>query len=190
MLTGGGRAFGPRPKGPDGWKRKVNRKEERLGLAVGFSDKWRRGDLAIVESLGMDLTSTRLLASRLASRGWADALFVKSAGERSLEEAKESNFFNLSSANLSSVTIVSDPSKLGIWDILKRRKIVMELSAVDEVIKRLDPENNWNNFEDDDDEDWEDLEGGQDGVDVDDAAMAEEVERALKDIDLGGPLSK
>ena len=45
MLTGGGRAFGPRPKGPDGWTRKINRKEEQLGLRVGLSEKWRSGDL-------------------------------------------------------------------------------------------------------------------------------------------------
>lgn len=171
MLTGGGRAFGPRPKGPDGWARKVNRKETRLGLRVGLSDKWRSGDLCIVENLGISESSTRSLQSRLLCRGWGDAVFVL-AKERSEEAQEQKALFELASRNLTEISLVTDAADLGIWDIVKRKKVVMELSAVDEVINRLDPEGLWNR---DVEEDWEDEE-----EELDEETMAAEFEEALE----------
>jgi large subunit ribosomal protein L4 len=180
MLIGGGRAFGPRPKGPDGWKLKVNRKEERLGLAVGLSDKWRGGDLSIVESFGMDIPSTATLATRLSCRGWSDALFILASPDAADGLSREKQCFEKSLANLPNVGIVTDISTMGIWEIIKRKKVIIELSAVDEVIKRLDPDNHSSGFEydDDDDEDWEGF------PELDESMMAEEIEQALKGVDL------
>ena len=87
MLRGGGNAFALTPKGPDGWKREVNRKEEQLGLRVSLSDKWRAGDLAVVENIGLDEISTRILRERLATRGWTDALFILAPGTTAEKEA-------------------------------------------------------------------------------------------------------
>lgn len=171
MLTGGGRAFGPRPKGPDGWARKVNRKETRLGLRVGLSDKWRSGDLCIVDSIGMVDSSTRSLQARLSSRGWADALIVM-AKERSDEAQEQKALFELAARNLTEISLVTDAAEMGIWDIVKREKVVMELSAVDEVIQRLDPDGLWNR---DIEEDWEDEE-----EELDEETMAAEFEEALQ----------
>lgn len=144
MLKGGGHSFALTPKGPDGWSRKVNRKELQLGLRVGLSDKWRKGDLVIVDKLAWGEISTRGLGSRLKSRGWDDALFIladTATAPISVEEEVDRESFILSSGNLPLIEVVDDPNDLGIWEILKRRKIVMELSAVDQVIRRLDPEN-------------------------------------------------
>lgn len=139
MLVGGGRAFGLTPKGPDGWKRKVNRKEEQLGLRVGLSEKWRAGNLVVVEKLGLGEVSTRVLKGRLASRGWLDALFVL-AGDPAPEDVEAREAFVLASGNLEDVAVVSEVEKLGVWEIVKRRKVVMELAAVDELIRKMDPE--------------------------------------------------
>lgn len=198
MLIGGGRAFGPRPKGPDGWKRKVNRKEERLGLQVALSDKWRRGDLSIVENLGMLLPSTSLLHSGLASNGWVDSLFILGT-QRAAELEESKRWFELSSRNLGSVALVGDATKLGIWELVKHRKVIIELSAVDEVIKRLDPETLWDleaqsmddlekqlermSTEEEDDEEQEE--------ELDEKELAAiEAEMEAASLDLGGQVSK
>lgn len=146
MLTGGGRAFGPRPKGPDGWRMKVNRKEERLGLRVALSEKWRAGDLAVVDRLAVaSEPSTRKLTAQLGSRDWRDALFILAADEISRPlgstEAWEAHLFELSAGNLPGVAVVSELAKLGTWDVVRRRKVVVELDALDALCERLDPDN-------------------------------------------------
>lgn len=185
MLIGGGRAFGPRTKGPDGWKRKLNRKEERLGLCVALSEKWRNGALSIVqfgEETGNEIPSTRMLAQKLKSRGWADAVFI--LGESS--PSAESDWLEKSSRNLLGVTIVKDAAKLGIWELLKRKKVIVELSALDSIVSRLDPESNWDQENEEYDEDAED---GEVGEELDNASMARELEEALKEIDLSSDVA-
>lgn len=140
MLKGGGRAFGPRAKGPEGWKRKINRKEEQLGLKVSLSDKWRSGNLAIVDKLALDLPKTRLLQEKLGARGWEDALFVTQLLE---EGDNERGAFALAASNLPRVAVVDDVADLTVWEILRRQKVVLEVDAVDRLIERVDPEGPW-----------------------------------------------
>ncbi|GAA5985376.1 hypothetical protein JCM5350_005163 [Sporobolomyces pararoseus] len=154
MLKGGGRAFGPRPKGPDGWKRKINRKEEQLGLRVSLSEKWRSGNLAVVEKLGLDTPSTRTLKDKLTERGWTNALFV--TGNSTDQDSERARWaFELSSGNLPEVAVVTDVSDMTVWDIVKRRNVVIDLEAVDNVINRIDPNGPWLEQE------WEDLDEGE-----------------------------
>ncbi|GAA6043259.1 hypothetical protein JCM8097_008491 [Rhodosporidiobolus ruineniae] len=170
MLKGGGRAFGPRPKGPDGWKRKINRKEEQLGLRVALSDKWRAGNLAVVDRLGLDRPLTRELRQKLASRGWNDALFVTSYAN---EEEQSRAAFELAAGNLPDVALVSDVSDMTVWDIVKRRKVILELDAVDDVVERVDPYGPW---VEDEELAWEDME---EGFDLADGAVEFAAEEAL-----------
>ncbi|GAA5837285.1 hypothetical protein JCM9279_005641 [Rhodotorula babjevae] len=142
MLKGGGRAFGPRPKGPDGWLRKINRKEEQLGLRVSLSEKWRSGNLVVVDKLGLDEPRTRVLSQKLATRGWTDALFVTASdAARTADPASVQSraAFELAVGNIPDVALVTDVHDLTVWDIVKRRSVVIELDAVDEVIERVDP---------------------------------------------------
>lgn len=169
MLTGGGRAFGPRPKGEDGWNRKVNRKEERLGLRVGLSEKWRSGQLTVVDSLELEHINTRTLRADLLKRGWLDGLFLLGKGGE--EEAGRLRF-ELSGGNLPGVDVVSAMDKLGVYDIIKRQKVVIELSAVEDLISRLDPDGEWGLA----DEEVEDEE-------LEEEEMARELEEALADVE-------
>ncbi|KPV78167.1 uncharacterized protein RHOBADRAFT_50670 [Rhodotorula graminis WP1] len=142
MLKGGGRAFGPRPKGPDGWMRKINRKEEQLGLRVSLSEKWRSGNLVVVDQLGLDEPRTRVLSQKLATRGWTDALFVTASNAARTDDAttvQSRAAFELAVGNIPDVALVTDVQDLTVWDIVKRRNVVIELGAVDEVIERVDP---------------------------------------------------
>ncbi|GAA5862352.1 hypothetical protein JCM1840_004154 [Sporobolomyces johnsonii] len=186
MLKGGGRAFGPRPKGPDGWKRKINRKEEQLGLRVSLSEKWRSGHLAVVEKLGLDAISTRVLSKELNKRGWTDALFITGSSSEN-DHARVA--FTLASGNLPDVAVVSDVKDMTVWDIIKRRQVVLDLEAVDKVIRRIDPYGPWL------EEDWEDFEEYEfeDEADLADAQavlqahMLENMEKAqaLEDLEKG-----
>lgn len=77
MLRGGAHAFAKEPKGPHGWDRAINRKEEALAVRHALSARWREGKLDVVDRVQMRGSSkTRELRDRLASRGWLDALFV------------------------------------------------------------------------------------------------------------------
>ncbi|BGP12400.1 hypothetical protein JCM10213_001995 [Rhodosporidiobolus nylandii] len=166
MLKGGGRAFGPRPKGPDGWARKINRKEEQLGLRVALSEKWRAGNLAVVDKLGMGAPLTRELRQKLASRGWSDALFVTSVVSEDAARAA----FELAAGNLPDVALVTDVKDMTVWDVVKRRKVILELEAVDDVVERVDPYGPWL----EDELEWEDME-----ADFADEAADFAVEEAL-----------
>lgn len=143
MLKGGGRAFGPRAKGPDGWKRKINRKEEQLGLKVSLSDKWRSGNLAVVDKLALDLPKTRLLQEKLGARDWEDSLFVTTAAGLAEQGENERAAFALAAGNLPSVAVVDNVDDLTVWEILRRRKVVLDLDAVDQLIERVDPDGPW-----------------------------------------------
>ncbi|KAK4052915.1 54S ribosomal protein yml6, mitochondrial [Microbotryomycetes sp. JL221] len=137
MLKGGGHAFAKQPKGPDGWSLKVNNKEQRLGLRVGLSDKWRSGKLHIVDRLAMADASTRQLNKYLSKRDWLDSCFIVANGQdRDVEQIA----FELSSDNLPDVHVVSDIDQLGVWDIVKHNNVILELDAIDELIYKLDPE--------------------------------------------------
>ncbi|SGY95181.1 BQ5605_C036g11476 [Microbotryum silenes-dioicae] len=157
MLKGGGRAFGKRPKGPDGWARLVNRKEERLGLSVGLSDKWRVGGLNVVEQIGMDLISTRKLNENVLRKGWSDTLFILGTKSDPLELSAQAKF-ELSAGNLENLSCIKQMDQLKVWDIVKKRNIVVELDAVDELIHRVDPEWAWEEEEFDDEDEWIDEE--------------------------------
>ena len=143
MLKGGGRAFGPRAKGPEGWKRKINRKEEQLGLRVSLSDKWRSGNLAVVDKLALDLPKTRLLQEKLGARNWEDALFVTTAAGLVEPGENERAAFALAAGNLPTVAVVDNVDDLTVWEVLRRRTVVLDLAAVDQLIERVDPEGPW-----------------------------------------------
>lgn len=137
MLRGGGNAFAKQPKGPDGWSLKVNRKEERLGLRVGLSDKWRQGRLNVVDRLAMQDASTRVLKQSLQRQDWLDSLFIVANGQ---DRDAQQIAFELSSGNLTDVAVVSEIEELGVWDIVKHKNVVIEMDALDELIYRLDPD--------------------------------------------------
>lgn len=153
MLRGGGRSHGPRTKGLDGWNRKVNRKEEILGLRVCLSEKWRRGDLVVVDQVGMEEIATRRLAVRMGSRGWLDSLVILSS-ERANEGTRDGEKFIRSAGNLPNVAVCEEVKDLGVWDIVKRRKVIIDLGTLDSLIARLDPE--WEDIEEVENEEDED----------------------------------
>lgn len=159
---------------------KVNRKEERLGLRVALSEKWRAGDLAIVDRLALTTPEpkTRDLALRLKGRDWADALFVMGEREVGSQEAWEAHLFELAAGNLPRVATVTELDKLGTYDVVRQRKVVIELDALDALVARLDPDNVLGFG--DEEVGFEEFEG-EDSVELTEEEMAREMEQALKE---------
>lgn len=110
--------------------------------------------MAVVEKLGLDTPSTRTLKDKLTERGWTNALFV--TGNSTDQDSERARWaFELSSGNLPEVAVVTDVSDITVWDIVKRRNVVIDLEAVDNVINRIDPNGPWLEQE------WEDLDEGE-----------------------------
>src|SRR5215203_3298805 len=76
--TGGGVAFGPKPRA---YTVKVNRKARRRALRAALSVHAERGSIAAVDPSGFDTPSTRLAAEALAGFGEGRALVVLADGE-------------------------------------------------------------------------------------------------------------
>lgn len=153
MLRGGGVAFGPKPKGPNGWALKVNRKENELGLRVTASGKWRDGDFGVVDRLALDDISTRSAKQRLKELDWMNALIVMAPVESgdAVADAQRAKF-ELSVGNLESVDVIRDLGDLNVYDMLLRKKLVVELDVLEMFCHALNPRVRW---EETDEEGWE-----------------------------------
>src|SRR3954465_11639796 len=91
--TGGGVAFGPKPRG---YTVKVNRKARRRALRAALSLHADRGSLAVLDSGSFDAPSTKKAAEALAGFGEGRALVVCS---REGEENAVKSFRNIRGVN-------------------------------------------------------------------------------------------
>ena len=116
--TGGGIAFGPKPRG---YTVKVNRKERRHALRSALSVHAQRGSLAAVDPSAFSEPSTKAAAEALAGFGEGRALVVLADGE---EQAV------LSFRNISGVT-VRHAADVGVADLIGAARLVASESALD-----------------------------------------------------------
>jgi large subunit ribosomal protein L4 len=117
--TGGGIAFGPKPRG---YTVKVNRKARRRALRAALSVHAERGSLAVVDPAGFDTPSAKKAAEALAGFGEGRALVVL-ASER--EEACAKSFRNLRDVSIAPVDGV------GVADIIGAARLVLTPSAIE-----------------------------------------------------------
>lgn len=119
--TGGGVAFGPKPRG---YTVKVNRKERRRALRSALSVHAERGSLAAVDAEAFDSPSTKLAAEQLASFGdGGTALVVLVDGEESAA---------LSFRNIDGVT-VRRADDVGVADVIGAARLVASPSALERL---------------------------------------------------------
>lgn len=124
MLRGGGRAFGPKPRD---FATKLPRKVIEMGMRVALSAKLGERSVSVVESLEWDGTKTKDLSRRLAELAWPKVLFVSGQGVPEL--------LRRTTGNLKGVEIVS-AEELNIYDILRSKRVVMDVSAVEWLERR------------------------------------------------------
>ena len=122
--TGGGVAFGPKPRG---YTVKVNRKARRRALRAALSLHADRGSIAAVDPSGFEPPSTKSAASALAGlEGGGGVLVVLSEGEESCARS----FRNLAEVN------VLRADDVGVADVVGAGRIVISGSALERLSEK------------------------------------------------------
>jgi large subunit ribosomal protein L4 len=122
--TGGGVAFGPKPRA---YTVKVNRKARRRALRAALSLHAERGSIAGIDPSAFARPSTRSAAAALADlEGDGGVLVVLSDGE----EACALSFRNLAGVN------VLRADDVGVADIIGAERLVMSGSALERLSEK------------------------------------------------------
>jgi large subunit ribosomal protein L4 len=119
--TGGGVAFGPKPRG---YRVKVNRKARRRAMRAALTMHAERGTLAVIDPAGFDAPSTKTAAEGLAGFGEGHALVVFA---REGEEAAVKSFRNLREAR------VMPADAVGVADALGASRLVVSDAALERL---------------------------------------------------------
>jgi large subunit ribosomal protein L4 len=121
--TGGGVAFGPKPRA---YTVKVNRKARRRALRAALSVHAERGSIAGVDASAFDEPSTKQAAEALAGFGEGSALVVLADGE----ETCAKSFRNIAGA---SVIHVED---VGVADVIGAARLVLSEAAHARLVEK------------------------------------------------------
>jgi large subunit ribosomal protein L4 len=125
--TGGGVAFGPKPRS---YAVKVNRKARRRALRAALSMHAARGSLAMVDPEGFDAPSTKAAAEALGTlEGEGRVLVVLIDGEEALAK---------SFRNLREVTIVP-VERVGVADVVGAARLVLSPGALERLTEIAQP---------------------------------------------------
>jgi large subunit ribosomal protein L4 len=124
--TGGGVAFGPKPRD---YTIKVNRKARRRALRAALSVHAERGSVAGVDATAFEEPSTKQAAEALAGFGEGRALVVVADGE----ETCAKSFRNLPEA---AVMHVED---VGVADVIGAARLVLSEAALARLTQKAAP---------------------------------------------------
>lgn len=125
--TGGGVAFGPKPRR---YTFKVNRKERRAALRSVLSLHAGRGSLAAVDPAGFETPSTKQAAKALSDlAGTGKVLVVLADGE----ETAALSFRNLDRLR------IGHAAKVGVADIVGAARLVASPAALDQLTAAAAP---------------------------------------------------
>ena len=125
--TGGGVAFGPKPRG---YTVKVNRKARRRALRAALSVHAERGSIAAIDPSKFDTPSTKAAAAALAGfDGEGRVLVVLTDGE----ETCVKSFRNLPDADVMHVEDV------GVADVIGAARLVMSEAALGRLTEKAVP---------------------------------------------------
>jgi large subunit ribosomal protein L4 len=118
--TGGGVAFGPKPRH---YTVKVNRKARRRALRAVLSEHVRRGSLAVIDAAEFEAPSAKRAAEGLGAFGDPGRTLVVLGPEG--EDHCRKSFRNLSGV------LVKAQDLVGVADIIGAQRLVLSPSAVD-----------------------------------------------------------
>jgi large subunit ribosomal protein L4 len=125
--TGGGVAFGPKPRG---YTVKVNRKARRRALRAALTMHAERGTIAVVDAAEFDAPSTKSAAEGLAGFGEGRALVVLA---REGEENAVKSFRNLTGVDV----VPSD--NVAVADIVRAVRLIVSPSALERLTAIAQP---------------------------------------------------
>ena len=126
IFVGGGVAHGP--KGETEYKkRKINKKEKKLGLASIITEKRNLNDLIIFNDFEKSIIKTKEMFTILEKFNATNSIFIldKSSNEKIGRSLK----------NIPNVK-VSDSSNIALYDLVKYKKIIFTETSIKELEKR------------------------------------------------------
>lgn len=124
LWRGGGTIFPPSPRS---YGQKVNKKMRLGAMRSVLSELNRRGELVVVEGLGVEKGKTRELAATLGNLSADDALVVTSNGEESVARA---------GANIPRVTVMPS-TRVGPLALVSHAQVVVTQQALRDLEERL-----------------------------------------------------
>ena len=126
--TGGGVAFGPRPRG---YTVKVNRKARRRALRAALSLHAERGSLAVVDASQFGVPYTKAAVDALKKlKGQGSVLLVLGDGE----DACAKSFRNIAGVSVAGVDAV------GIADLVSAARLVVSEAALERLTQIASPD--------------------------------------------------
>jgi large subunit ribosomal protein L4 len=125
QFRGGGKAFGPVPRSH---AIDLPKKVRALALKHALSSKVKSDELIILEKAELSEAKTKTLVTKLSALGVDSALII---GGRELD----SNF-SLAARNIPNVEVLG-VAGLNVYDILRRRKLVLTKDALEAIEERF-----------------------------------------------------
>jgi len=126
QFRGGGKAHGKRPRS---FATKLSRNVRELGLKSILSSRFHEDNLQVLKSDEFGEFKTKALTARLPKLDWETSVLVVVGGDIN-------HNFALASRNLPSITVL-EASQLTVWEVLKRKKLVLTASALPVLYDRL-----------------------------------------------------
>ena len=126
IFVGGGVAHGP--KGENAYKkRKLNKKEKKIGLVSIISEKKNQKDLLIFNDFDKEIKKTKEMFSLLNKFDATNSIIIldKSSNEQIGRSLK----------NMPKVK-VTDPSNIVLYDLIKHKKVIFTETSIKELEKR------------------------------------------------------
>src|ERR1700728_4399120 len=125
LCRGGGRSFGPHTRSHEiGLPKKMRA----LGLRHALSAKAKDGGIIVIEALSVKEAKTKALRGHFDKLGVANALFVDGAEVAAEVRSAARNIPNID---------VLPVAGINVYDIMRRRKLVLTRAAVDALEARF-----------------------------------------------------
>jgi len=124
IWRGGGTVFGPVPRDHSF---KLNKKVRQAALRSALSRRAQEGAMVVLDKFEMAEAKTRVVADFLKRFELSDALFVVPS---------QDDNFALSARNIPTVTVLPTDG-LNVYDVLRRKNLVLTQGALEAVIQRL-----------------------------------------------------
>jgi large subunit ribosomal protein L4 len=125
QFRGGGRAFGPQVRSH---AIELPKKVRALALRHALSAKAKDGGIVVLDRAALDDGKTKTLKARFAKLGFENALII--------DGAELETKFTLAARNIPNIDVLPVQG-INVYDILRRRKLVLTRAAVDALEARF-----------------------------------------------------
>lgn len=125
IFVGGGKAFGPRPRSH---ATDLPKKVRALGLRHALSSKAKASELIILDKAEVQEAKTRVLKAAFGKLGLDNALII--------DGAEVNRGFALAARGIADIDVLPIQG-INVYDILRRRKLVLTRAAVEALEARF-----------------------------------------------------